>query len=103
VRFQLVIQFHADTVADLDALIRLEDNLSEHLGTSAEVDGHDIGTTERNIFVLTDSPVDTFEQVQPLLRTKGILGAATVAYRTVNGSHYTVLWPQLFTGEFRVA
>ena len=101
-RFQLIVQLPGDAGADLDTLVALENELIGRIGFGAEVDGHDIGMSEGNIFVLTDAPRDTFAQIQPLLRQRGLLGVARVAYRTLEGGTFTVLWPEAFTGRFEV-
>jgi len=102
-RFQLIIQLPGDTSADLDGLVTLEDELVGQLCSSAEVDGHDIGRSQGNIFVLTDSPAATFAQIRPLLLQKRLLGEARVAYRNLSGGAFTVLWPESFSGQFVVA
>jgi hypothetical protein len=56
-RYQLVLQFAADSLVDFDRLVALEDRLIEELGQLAMVDGHDFGLGQFNIFVLTDDPV----------------------------------------------
>jgi hypothetical protein len=40
-RYQLVLQFRGDSLADLDALVALEDRLIGDLGRAAKVDGND--------------------------------------------------------------
>ena len=102
-RFQLVIQLPGDPAADLDALVALEDEITGRLGSGAEVDGHDIGASQGNIFVLTDSPEATFAEIRPLLSANGLLGVARIAYRNLEGEEYTILWPESFSGHFVVA
>ena len=102
-RFQLIIQLPGDASADLDTLVALEEELMGRLGPGAEVDGHDIGACQGNIFVLTDSPADTFAHIRPLLLQNGLLGVARVAYRNLKGGKFTVLWPESFPGQFVVA
>ena len=57
-RYQLVLQFEPNTMDDFDQLVILEGKLIEELGSVATVDGHDFGSGEFNIFVLTDEPTD---------------------------------------------
>lgn len=101
-KYQLVFQFRGDSVKDLDATIALEDELVEALGNSAEVDGHDVGSGETNIFILTSVPSATFHRVRPMLERRQELGAVTAAYREVEGGRYTVIWPEGSGEEFRV-
>jgi len=100
--YQLVLQFPAFAV-DFDDLIAIEDELLEALEPSAKVDGHDFGSGEGNIFIHTDNPTATLEAVLPVLKELSCAGDATVAYRTVEGNEYTVIWPKGFKGEFSVA
>jgi hypothetical protein len=100
--YQLVLQFPAHVV-NYDELIAIEDELLEVVAPPAEVDGHDFGSGEGSIFILTDSPEATFDAVLPVLRELSRDRDATVAYRAVQGEQYTVLWPKGFKGEFSVA
>jgi hypothetical protein len=100
--YSLVVQFQGDSL-DLDELVALEDELIGALCGEAEVDGHDIGEGEANIFVVSDRPVETFARIQAVLEARGLLSAARVARRDLSESRYTVLWPESFGGEFRVA
>ena len=55
-KYQLVLQFSADSLTDYDRLVSLEDKLIEELSGSANIDGHDFGSGEFNIFILSDEP-----------------------------------------------
>jgi hypothetical protein len=101
-RYQLVLQFRGDTLADYDAMVALEDRLIKDLGHSAKVDGHDCGSGETNIFIFTSDPAATFWKVRHTLQQEGRLQAVTAAYREVQGEHYTVLWPEDQKREFKV-
>ena len=41
-QFQLTLQFRGDSLGDYDAIAALKGELTEELGDSAEVDGHDV-------------------------------------------------------------
>jgi hypothetical protein len=101
-RYQLVLQFRGDTLTDYDQMIALEDQLIEDLGHSAEVDGHDCGSGETNIFIFTCDPAATFWRVRQTLNQEGRLEGVTAAYREVASEQYTVLWPEGSAQEFRV-
>ena len=101
-RYQLVIQFAADTIPDYDALIAMEHQLIETLGDGF-VDGHDMGCGEANIFILTSDPRDTFRQLAPMLVRSGRMPAVTAAYRSTDEDKYHVLWPEDSSRQFRVA
>ncbi|WP_040547303.1 hypothetical protein [Pedosphaera parvula] len=101
--YQLVLQFRGDSLADYDTMIALEEKLIEDLGDSADVDGHDCGSSETNIFIFTSDPTATFGRVRQTLLREGKLESVKAAYRLVDGNHYTVLWPEGSKEEFKVA
>jgi hypothetical protein len=101
-RYQLVLQFAADTLADYDSLVVMESHLIGVLGDGA-VDGHDLGSGEANIFIHTTDPQETFRQFVPLLERTGHLSRVTAAYRPTDGDRYHVLWPENSSRKFSVA
>jgi hypothetical protein len=100
--YQLVLQFRGDSLADYDAMVALENDLIAELGHSADVDGHDVGSGETNIFIITDDPLKTFRLSKAVLERKQRLEAVTAAYRRLDGENYTTIWPEGATEEFRV-
>jgi len=101
-KYQLVVQFPENTNYDLGWLIEIEDKLIEILRDS-EVDGHDIGSREMNIFILTDTPIKTFETVKNILKNyDSALEDIKIAYRDINDEQFCCLWPTELT-EFQVA
>jgi hypothetical protein len=101
-RYQLVLQFAADTLNDYDALVALERQPTAVLGDGA-VDGHDMGSGEANIFVHTTDPQHAFRQVFPLLERTGHILHVTAAYRHTDGDRYHVLRPENSSRQFSVA
>ena len=101
-KYQLVLQFKGDSLADYDSMISLEDDLIRELGDTGDVDGHDIGAGETNIFILTPQPEIAFLRAKEILERAQLLGAVSAAYRHVTGQTYTVLWPA-HRQEFSVA
>lgn len=93
-RYQLVIQFRANSLADFDDMIALEDRLIADLGNSAEVDGHDFGSETANIFIFTSDPEITFWKISQLLQQEGRLQSVIAAYRPLDGTDYRVIWPK---------
>jgi hypothetical protein len=69
-RYQLVIQFAADTIPDYDALIAMEHQLTDTLGDGF-VDGHDMSCGEANIFILTSDPRDTLRSTDSTFSAHG--------------------------------
>jgi hypothetical protein len=103
IRYQLVLQIPGDSAAHYEALVALEDALVAALGDAADVDGHDIGSGEANIFVLTDNPQDTFAKALPILMSCADFDSMRAAFREVADDVYTVLWPRNFEGAFAIA
>lgn len=65
----------------------------EKLGPESEVDGHDAGSGEMNIFIRTDDPKKTFGEIKKALATRDMWKDVRVAYREKSKSEYTILWP----------
>jgi len=101
-QFQLVLQFAGHTCPALDDLVALEDELAGHIPTNAVVDGHDIGSGEANIFILTSDPTLTFSALIPILRERGRLEGMRAAYRPEASENYVNLWPEGWAGPFNV-
>jgi hypothetical protein len=101
-KYQLVVQWHAASIKDYDAMIEAEDALISQLSELHEVDGHDAGSGEVNIFILTNDFKKAFDEVKVVLQDKDFWVDARVAYREVNKSEYTVIWPVGLT-EFSIA
>jgi hypothetical protein len=101
-KYQLVIQFQASSLSDLDQLTAFEDALSEEIGDSSLVDGHDFGSGELNIFVLTDLPRFAFRQVQEVVQRKQMQQEMRAAYRDLDEDSYVILWPPDLI-EFKIA
>jgi hypothetical protein len=101
-RHQLVIQFRPTVALNFEKLVAIEDALIDELGDSASVDGHDVGSEEFNIFILTDSPSGTFQRAQKLLREMKPEGTIIFAYRAVGEEDYVILWPPSST-KFNIA
>ncbi len=100
-KYQLVLQWPASAIKDYDAMIEVEDALLEKLSDENEVDGHDAGSGEMNIFILTDNPKKAFDEVRGILGSRDFWVDARVAYRDVAGNKYTVIWPKDLS-EFKV-
>jgi len=92
-KYQLVVQWPASSIDDYDALISVEDALIEGLPSDAEVDGHDVGAAQANIFILTNSPRMTLHVVRAILEARDSLVGVRIAFRDREGNEYTVLWP----------
>jgi hypothetical protein len=102
-RTQLVLQFGIDGDSDrFDRLIGFEEVLSSVVGPMAEVDGHDFGSGEMNIFILTVDPIATFALVQQTDESIRPSKDMKAAYRLIDREDYVCLWPPELS-HFRVA
>jgi hypothetical protein len=101
-KYQLALQFPANSITNYDEMIALEDELIERLGSSAKVDGHDCGSGEMNIFIHTDDPKKVFEAIRPVVAKRKLIENCVAAYRERTGEEYAVVWPIGFTKQFRI-
>ena len=101
-KFQLVLQFPAAGMRQFDGLVALEEDLIQNLPPTSEVDGHDFGSGEFNIFVFTDHPRDTFDAARKLINKSPFQHELRAAYRERGKEEYVILWPEHLE-EFRVA
>lgn len=92
---QLVIQFTGRSLADYDKLIEVETALEERLGSDVDVDGHDFGSTEMNIFIFTSDVEKTFLRVKEILDSFSLLEDMRAACRDLKDESevFTILWP----------
>ncbi|HLY02943.1 MAG TPA: hypothetical protein VKR56_10690 [Candidatus Cybelea sp.] len=77
-------------VVDLDALVALEDRLERDANGAYEVDGHDAGACEMNIFILTDDAISTFNAIKDKLPEESSWRAG---FRDLDSDSYTPLAP----------
>lgn len=89
VKYQLILQCKATSKQDFDRLVAFEERLNEELNN--QVDGHDFGSGEFNIFLLTDDVEKTFKKVQALVKDQEIPHCMKAAYR--DGDGFVILWP----------
>jgi hypothetical protein len=92
-RYQLVLQWTGSSIEDYDAMIEIEELLIEGLPDESEIDGHDAGAGEVNIFIHTNSPQRSFAALQPILSACNRLHDVRIAFREMSKDEYTILWP----------
>jgi hypothetical protein len=102
-KYQLVLQFPGDSPDSYDELIGLENILIKELSDTADVDGHDFGSGEMNIFIYTDEPKPTFEKIKQILANQKSFLGLMAAYRQMTEENYTVIWPVGFDKPFKIA
>ena len=74
-------------------MIELEDTITANVGDIAEVDGHDIGSGETNIFILTNEPRAAFERIKQFLGTRDFMPSLKVAFRRIGDDEFAILYP----------
>jgi hypothetical protein len=92
-KYQLVLQLPASSVREYDAMIELEEAIARSLGNLGRVDGHDAGSGEMNIFILTDHPKPAFDRIKQLLGTTDFMPKLKVAFRLIGKDEFTTLHP----------
>ena len=102
-RYQLILQWRGSTIEDYDAIVGLEEELIRILSATARVDGHDLGSGEANIFILTADPRHTFRQAMPALDRSGRLQNVKAAFREVGSDFLTMIWPEGSNEKFTIA
>jgi len=68
--YQLVFQLPGVSQLDFEEMIGLEEELTSAIGDLGQVDGHDMGHGEMNIFVHTESPIRLFDLPSRSFRTR---------------------------------
>ena len=102
-KYQIVLQWAGSSITTYDVMIRVEEALIGELRDGSDVDGHDAGVGEFNIFIRTDEPLRTFEFVKSVLKDQNVLENVRAAYReATEGVKYNILWPQDLK-EFAIA
>jgi hypothetical protein len=91
--FQLVLQFQASSLADFDSLTAFEEALTNSLSATDEVDGHDFGSGEFNIFIRTNNPTKAFEAAEKIRQKELPDRIPSAAYREIDGEDFVILWP----------
>ena len=90
--YQLVLKFRK-TNASADTLRALELALTEDLAGTAQLDGHDTGARNVDLFIVTADPKSTFRRSKPALERLQLLDHVVAAHRIEGGSRFTVAWP----------
>ena len=101
--YRLIIQFPiTNTSADyFDRFISIENELGFVLRDKHIVAGHDFGKEIMNIIIHTDDTDEAFELAKNVLSEKD-LETILVAFSEIDDEEYSVIWPENFSGEFRI-
>jgi hypothetical protein len=91
--YHLVLQFPGISLDDYDTLVAMEEKLIQQLCNLGVVDGHDLGSGEMNIFIITNDPVKAFDCVKPIIISHNLLPVLKAAYRKIEEQKFQILWP----------
>ena len=102
-RYQLIFRIRKASLQQADDVERLERALAERLGDSAELDGHDAGKRDIDIFINTADPAAAFRNSKVALESLELLDRVVVAHRLEGGARFTVLWPLGYGRKFSLS
>lgn len=101
-QYQLVLRFRNSSIERPDTIQLLERALADTLGDTALVDGHDTGSRDTDLFIITADPASAFRRSKPALQGLSLLDAVTAAYRLEGGARFTVVWPLGYGRKFKL-
>ena len=99
---QLVLKFRRP-VLDSAGVATLEGHLRDTLGDSVEMDGHNDGVRDIDVFIITEDPASTFRRCKPVLEKMQVLDRVVAAHRFVGGLQFKVIWPLRWGRKFSVS
>ena len=99
---QLVLKFRRP-VLDSAGVATLEGHLRDTLGNTVELDGHNEGVRDIDVFILTEDPASTFRRCKPVLEKMQVLDRVVAAHRFVGGLQFKVIWPLRWGRKFSVS
>jgi hypothetical protein len=99
---QLVLKFRRP-VLDTAGVAILEGDLRDSLGDSVELDGHNEGVRDIDLFIITEDPASTFRRCKPVLEKLQLLDRVVAAHRFVGGLQFKVIWPLRWGRKFSVS
>jgi hypothetical protein len=80
-------------MTDYDRLLAIEETIRTGLGDIGQVDGHDIGSGEMNVFIHTNKPEVAFKKVKALLEGNADLRDLKAGYRDFDEEGYVAIYP----------
>lgn len=93
-KYQLVLQMPASSIDDYDSVLKFEQAIIEGIGDLGTVDGHDAGSGEMNIFVLTQQPKSAFARIKSLGGASRLMSKLkAAAYREIGADEFTIIYP----------
>ncbi len=101
-KYCLVLQFPATKVDDFDALVKLESSIEDRIKAIADVDGHDFGSGEMNVFIFCEDPQKVFYECKNVVSEMNLLSNLRAAFRERHGNEYTNIWPLNSSRPFKI-
>jgi len=99
-QYQLVLRFRKSLFESPGDIHALEIALTDSLGDAARLDGHDTGSRDIDLFIMTTDPASTFRRSKPTLERLLLLDRVTAAHRLEGGARFTVVWPPGYGRKF---
>ena len=96
-KYQLTIQISANSTNDFDEMIEFEDELIEILKDIAIIDGHDFGSGEANIFVLTNDQYETYNVIKEKYLNATVKNKYKISCREIKNDNLVILFPDSLT------
>ena len=91
--YQLILQWLGSPLKGYESLIEIEELLLDALPPGSDVDGHDVGTDQSNIFIWTEEPYETFKEAARVAGTHAAWPGVRAAFRDEAAEDYTAIWP----------
>lgn len=79
-------------------LVGIEEHVSAALGDVGKVDGHEVGSGEMNIIIMTKKPIEAFDLLRGLSEISDAKPQLRGAYRQIGTGDFEVLQPE---GSYR--
>ncbi|MBD5604744.1 MAG: hypothetical protein IAI48_06590 [Candidatus Eremiobacteraeota bacterium] len=100
--YQIVVQFPIPaSIESAEDVLPIEMDLSDAIGSSAEIDGHEVSSTNANVFVLACDPRTTFESVRErLAKSYPDLDYVAASRKCCDNDDWTLLWPKDAPAKF---
>ena len=87
-----MLQFDLTAPDDFDAVLAVEEQLTDALDGMADVEGHNVGTRMMHVFIWCDDADETFVSVRDIVDTE-LLDHARAGWRHADEHVFTPLWP----------
>lgn len=90
---QLVLQWCEPNLPDFDQLIAIEESLIAVIDQYGEIDGHDVGAGQCDIFIETHEPMICFDALRLACGGESWFATLAAGYRRLDEQAYKPVWP----------